>query len=154
APVGGSDLRPSQAKLQRNVDVTQVEQRSIVYHVETIGVLEAEAMTDIAAGVTRVVGEGLFREGDEVKPGTILVKVGQARYESEEQAARAAVERGRAAADLARDLILRAERAGRGTSEEEKARLRGGLNIAEAEHRQAQANLIKAKNNLDRSRVC
>src|SRR5262249_49057953 len=42
APTGGSDVSPARVKLQRLVDVTRVEQRSIVYHVEAVGQLEAE----------------------------------------------------------------------------------------------------------------
>src|SRR5262249_22810652 len=60
APVGGSDVAPSKVNLKRNVELTQAEQRPLVYYVETVGVLEAEGQTDIAAGVNGVVDEVLF----------------------------------------------------------------------------------------------
>ena len=45
------------------VEVVRVLQRPIVYHVEQVGVLEAEGQTDLAAGVAGIVDEVLFREG-------------------------------------------------------------------------------------------
>src|SRR5262249_51146761 len=75
APVGGSDIPPSKVNLKRNVELTAAQKRSIDYSVETVGVLEAEAQTEIAAGVAGVVDEVLFREGDTVTPETVLLKV-------------------------------------------------------------------------------
>src|SRR5687767_5387447 len=64
APQGGSSLPPSKVSLHRNVEVAPVQQRSLVYRVETVGVLEAEGQTDIASGVSGVVDQVFFREGD------------------------------------------------------------------------------------------
>src|SRR5262245_928005 len=80
APKGGSDVPPHKTNLKRNVELARAEQRSLVYCVETVGVLEAEGQTDIAAGVTGIVDEVLFREGDLVDTDTVLVKVDQRRY--------------------------------------------------------------------------
>jgi RND family efflux transporter MFP subunit len=153
APTGGANTSPAKVKLQRLVDITPVQQRSIVYHVETVGVLEAEGQTDIAAGVSGLVDEVLFREGDEVTPGTVLVKIDQARYEAEEAAARASLERAQATLELANDLHNRNERLGRGASDEERVKSRGAVRVADAELRAAQAMLIRARHNLERSRV-
>src|SRR5262245_15156774 len=71
---------PAKVSLRRGVELTVAEQRSLDYYVEAVGVLEAEGQTDIAAGVSGVVDEVLFREGDEVTTDTILVKVDQKRY--------------------------------------------------------------------------
>jgi RND family efflux transporter MFP subunit len=153
APKGGADVKPGRVVLQRNVELAPVERRSLTTNVETVGVLEAEGQPDIAAGVSGIVDEVLFREGDEVTPETVLVKVDQVRYTSEEATARSNVERTQAALNLARDLSERAERAGRGVAEEEKVKLRGSVRVLEAELRGAQAALTKAQNNLTKSRV-
>lgn len=153
APKGGSLVAPAKVVLERNVELAIAEQRPLVAKIETVGVLEAEGQTDIAAGVNGVVDEVLFREGDEVTPGTILVKIDQVRYETEERLAEANVQRAKAAVDLARDLAERAERAGRGASEEDRAKTRGQLRVTEAEYLSSMAVLERARHNLQRSRV-
>ncbi len=137
--------------LQRNVELTMVEQRSLDYKVETVGVLEAEGQTDIPAGVPGVVDEVYFREGDEVGPGTVLAKIDQRRYEADEELARANVERSRAYLGLARDQLDRAERAS--TSEEDRAKARFSLRGSEAEYRSMLAAWDRARHFLDKSRV-
>lgn len=152
-PGGGTHVPPSKVVLHRNVELANVEQRSLVYRVDTVGMLEAEGQTDIAAGVSGVVDQVYFREGDEVQPGSLLISIDQVRFQADDELARANVERAKAALELARDLAERAIRAGQGTSEEERARARGQLRVAEAEHRSTIAALARARNNLDRSRV-
>jgi RND family efflux transporter MFP subunit len=153
APTGGGTLSPSKVILARNVELSVAQQRALVYRVETVGVLEAEGQTDIAAGVAGVVDQVYFREGDEVRAGTLLVTVDQARYQADEELARANVERAKASMDLARDLNERAERAGRAVADEDRAKARGNLKIAEAEHLSSGAALARARHDLDRSRV-
>ncbi len=153
APAGGGTLSPSKVVLARNVELTVAQQRALVYRVETVGMLEAEGQTDIAAGVTGVVDQVYFREGDEVRPGTLLATVDQARYQADEELARANVERAKAGTDLMRDLNDRAERAGRGISEEDRAKARGNLKMADAEYLSSVAALTRARVNLERSRV-
>lgn len=153
APTGGGTLSPSKVVLARNVELTVAQQRALVYRVETVGMLEAEGQTDIAAGVTGVVDQVYFREGDEVRPGTLLATVDQARYEADEKLAQANVERAKASVDLMRDLSDRAERAGRGISDEDRAKARGNLKMADAEHALNVAALARARVNLERSRV-
>src|SRR5262245_53190581 len=79
APKGGADVPPSKVKLERLVELTRAGQKPLTYHVETVGVLEAEGQTDIAAGVTGIVDEVLFREGDFVEQGAVLIKIDQRR---------------------------------------------------------------------------
>ncbi|MCS7044904.1 MAG: efflux RND transporter periplasmic adaptor subunit [Gemmataceae bacterium] len=153
APTGGSTVSPSKVVLARSVELTVAQQRSLVYRVETVGVLEAEGQTEIAAGVAGVVDEVFFREGDEVGPGTLLATVDQARYLAEDDLARANVERAKAQLDLMRDLNDRTERAGRAVSEDDRAKARGAVKIAEAEYLSAVAALTRARHNLERSRV-
>ena len=153
APTGGGNVAPSKVVLLRNVELTTVGQRSLVYRVETVGLLEAEGQTEIAAGVNGVVDQVFFREGDEVQPGTLLVTVDQVRFQADDDLARANIERAKAALELARDLAERAIRAGQGLSEEERAKARGGFQVAEAEYRSAIAAAARARHNLERSRV-
>src|SRR2546422_984125 len=79
---------PKKIVLERNVDLTTVQKKSLVYRVETIGVLEAEGQTDIAAGVTGVVDEVLFREGDEVRAGDVLAVIDKKRYQADQDFAK------------------------------------------------------------------
>src|SRR5437763_11981540 len=64
APQGGSDVPASKVNLARGVELCQAERRTIISRVDTVGVLEAEGQTDIAAGVSGLVDEVSFREGD------------------------------------------------------------------------------------------
>jgi RND family efflux transporter MFP subunit len=153
APTGGGTVAPSKVVLARNVELAVAQQRALVYRVETVGMLEAEGQTDIAAGVPGVVDGVYFREGDEVRPGSLLATIDQAKYEADEQLARANVDRAKANVDLMRDLNERAERAGRALSDEDRAKARGNLKIAEAEQLASVAALARARHNLDRSRI-
>lgn len=181
APQGGSSVPPHKTNLKRNVELGRAEQRSLVYYIRTTGVLEAEGQTDIAAGVSGLVDEVHFREGDQVDTNTVLVKVDQRRYLSLVKSAEAAVERAeanvrRADANIKKaeanvrlwsDQARRATQAGVGTSEEERSKLTLGLGVAEAERdvsqtergaavserESAKAALELARHNLDRSQV-
>ncbi|MCS6852941.1 MAG: efflux RND transporter periplasmic adaptor subunit [Gemmataceae bacterium] len=153
APVGGDPRTPRMVDLKRNVELARVEQRPLVYYVETVGVLQAEGETEIAAGVSGVVDEVLFREGDLVDQNTILVKVDQRRYRAALRVAEANEQRAQANLALARDLALRAQRAGAGASVEEKAKTALALSVAEAELLSAQAALELARNNFEKSQV-
>jgi multidrug efflux system membrane fusion protein len=154
APVGGSTVPPSQVKLKRKVDLARAEQRAIEYNVETTGYLEAEGHTDIAAGVTGVVDEVLFREGQRVTPDTVLVKIDQRRYLSAAEVARANEKRAEAAVALARDQAGRGYRIGAAAlSDEERNKLIFTLQMAEAELASARANRALAEHYLERSQV-
>lgn len=83
APVGGSPVPPSQTKLQRAVEIGPVEKRPLEVFVETVGYLEAEGQTDIAAGVSGLVDAVLCREGQWVDRNTVLFKIDQRRYEAQ-----------------------------------------------------------------------
>src|SRR5262249_14461156 len=89
APVGGTTVPPARTKWTRSVELDQARRQPLTYCVETVGYLEAEGQTDIAAGVSGVVDEVLFREGQWVSQDTILVKVDQKRYEAAAEVARA-----------------------------------------------------------------
>jgi multidrug efflux system membrane fusion protein len=154
APVGGSTVPPSQVKLKRKVDLVRAEQRSLDYVVETTGYLEAEGQTDIAAGVSGVVDEVLFREGQRVAPDTILVKVDQRRYVTAADVARANEQRAEAAVSMAQDAVRRTARIGTAAlSEEERTKSNLLLKSAEAELASARATRMLAEHNLARSQV-
>lgn len=153
APVGGSDIPPSKVNLKRPVELGRAEQRSLVYYVDTVGYIEAEGQTDIAAGVKGIVDEVLFREGDVVPANKVLVKVDQRGYQSAEMLAEANLLHAQSQVDLAKDLERRAQRAGRAASEEEKSKATLSLASAKADVESAKAALEMARNNLDRSRV-
>src|SRR4051812_19082800 len=55
---------PGKAKLKRNVELAQATDEKMASTVETVGYLDAEGQSDIAAGVPGVVEEAYFREGD------------------------------------------------------------------------------------------
>jgi RND family efflux transporter MFP subunit len=153
APVGGSDVPPSKVNLKRNVELTVAQRRAIDYTVETVGILEAEAQTDIAAGVSGVVDEVLFREGDQVTPDTVLLKVDQRRYTAAADVARSNEKRAEAAVALAKDLANRAQQARGSISEEERSKAVLSLRVAEAELESTRAARVLAEHNLARSRV-
>ncbi len=144
---------PSQVNLKRNVALAQASRQALEYFVETVGVLEAEAETQLAAGVTGIVDEVNFREGDEVTTDTILIRVDQKRYLMAAEQARANVERAQAALALAQDAAERTREARRGASEEERTRALLNLRVAESELRAAQAALQLAEHYLNRSQV-
>src|SRR4051794_39952245 len=66
SPQGGSTTSPAKAKLKRNVELTRAKQEKMLSSVETVGYLDAEGQTEVAAGVSGIVEEVYFREGDHV----------------------------------------------------------------------------------------
>lgn len=153
APVGGSDIPPSQVKLSRNVELGYVEQRPLEYYVDTVGYLEAEGQTEIAAGVTGIVDEVLFREGHYVDANTILVKVDQKRFVAAAEIARANEQRADENVKLKKDQHERALLARAGTSDEERERLLREYGLARADLLAAKAAKTLAEHNLYRSQV-
>src|SRR5262245_61949842 len=81
SPQGGANIPPSKVRLKRQVDLVPVEHRKLQSYVETVGYLEAEGETEIAAGVAGVGEEVCFREGDLVfQDQTLLVRIDPRRY--------------------------------------------------------------------------
>src|SRR5205807_8108526 len=137
--VGGSDVPPSKVNLKRNVELGRAEQRSIVYYVDTVGYVEAEGQTDLAAGVKGIVDEVLFREGDVVEANKVLIKVDQRGYQSAEQLAEANLLHAQSQFDLAKDLERRATRAGRAAPDEERSKATLGLASSRADAESARS---------------
>lgn len=153
APVGGSDVPPSQVKLARNVEVVHAEQRALDYFVETVGYLEAENQTDIAAGAAGVVDEVLFREGQRVDRDTVLVKIDQRRYLAAKMVAEANVLQSRAKLAQAERDWGRARHLGTAISQLDYDTAQNAYESAKAETESARASLDLAMHYLDRSQV-
>lgn len=144
---------PSKVNLKRTVELTHAEKRAIRHSVETPGVLEAERVTDIAAGVSGIVDEVLFREGQLVSPETVLIVIDQKRFETQLSLARANELRAKAAVEQARDAAKRAVDAKGASTEEERTRTALIQKTMEAELAGAEASRRLAEIQLDRSRV-
>lgn len=144
---------PSKVNLKRNVEIGTAEKRSLQYTVETPGVIEAERITDIAAGVSGIVDEVLFREGEFVTPDTVLLVVDQKRFETQLSLAKANELRARAALEQSKDTARRAEDAKGAITEEERTRTALVQKTSEAELAAAVANRQLAEIQLNRSRV-
>jgi membrane fusion protein, multidrug efflux system len=112
APQGGSAVTPAKAKLKRNVEMTQARQEKMLSSVETVGYLDAEGQTDVAAGVSGVVEEVLFREGDWViKDQTLLVRIEPKKYEALLAQAEANLKRAEATAKKMEASVRRSDSA-------------------------------------------
>ena len=155
APAGGSDLPPSKVNLRRNVSLARSEKRPLCYHVETVGVLEPEGTTDIAAGVSGLVDEVLFREGDDVSPGQNepLVRIDRKRYETALRQAEATEGRAAVALEQAKDELNRVGKVGVSATDQERKRAEFGQQLAEAELQVARSALALAKLNYQKSQV-
>src|SRR5262249_47690228 len=134
APVGGSDVPPSKVNLKRPVELARVEQKSLSAWVETVGVIEANFQTEIAAGVAGLVDEVLFDQGDEVDPaeGKPLVRIDQRKFNAALKLAEAAEREATSTLNAAKDLYNRAHRASGGTSEQERRQSSIALATADA----------------------
>lgn len=153
APKGGADIRPSQMKLKRKIELTQVGRQPFQASIETVGHLEPEGQTDIASGVSGVVDEVLFREGQWVDRDTLLVKVDQKRYKASLDSALAVEKKAEAALAISRDLEGLTRLAGAGSSGEDRVRASGNTKLADAELGQARAARELALHNYNRSQV-
>jgi RND family efflux transporter MFP subunit len=148
---------PSKTRLKRNVELTKVRQESIQSYIETVGYLDAEGQTDIAAGVPGIVDEVLFREGDWViKDETILIKVDQRKYKAMLGQARANAEKAAANARRAKSAVGRAEASQKEAQETLSLRqtvydniVRAGRSAKVEERQEAAANVKVAKARID-----
>lgn len=156
APVGGSDVPPSKVNLKRNVELAPVVQRPLTYTVETVGVIEAEGMTDLAAGVAGRVDAVNFREGDLVGPDQQepLILVSQPLYTAAVQVARFNVQRAESNlkdAEIELDRIRKASSTSISDTERTQRQLR--VEVSRAELSAAKASLDLAEYNLRRSQL-
>jgi multidrug efflux system membrane fusion protein len=140
--------------------VAPVERRDLTYSVNTVGTLEPERQTSIAAGVAGVVDKVGFKEGDVwteqdlARPERFLVLIDQEKYKAalelaaaNERRAKENLKRTGAKLLLARDLVDRATRLGerQAISQEERTKWEHELNVAQAENAAAAAELAAAE---------
>lgn len=144
---------PSKVNLKRNVELSKAEKRSLQYAVETPGVLEAERVTDIAAGVSGIVDDVLFREGELVTPDSVLILIDQRRFETQLALSQANELRAKAALEQTSDAARRAREAKGAITEEERTRTALMQKTSEADLAAAEANRRLAEIQLARSRV-
>ena len=175
APTGGSEVPPSQVKLARHVLIAPVELKDLTYTANTVGTLEPERQTSIAAGIAGVVDDVAFREGDVwtdedlENPDKFLVKIDQVKYRAaldlavaNENRAQENLKRSDAKLSLVRDQSDRAARLSerQAISQEEVTRWAQELKVAaadraaaEAEQSVAHASRELAERDLEKSKV-
>src|SRR5207237_8018425 len=114
AAVGGRNASTSKARMKRNVELYQAQQKKMSCYVETVGYLDAEGQTDVAAGVAGLVEEVNFREGDwVVKDQTLLVRIDPRKYEAMLAQAEAKLKRAEARVQKTEAAARRADAATR-----------------------------------------
>jgi multidrug efflux system membrane fusion protein len=153
SPEGGANIPPSKTRLKRNVELCLVKQEKLVSFAETVGYLDAEGQTDIAAGVSGLVEEVSFREGDWVEAGQVLARIDIEKYsamvahaEANVKRAEATVLKMKATADrcdagcrdaeqtleLKKVLLENIRKAGRGARIEERQEAQANVEVASA----------------------
>jgi len=155
APVGGSEIPPSKVNLHRNVVLTKAVQQPLVYTVETVGLIEAEGQTELAAGVAGNVDEVNFREGDIVDPSDPepLVRISVPLYKAAAEAAQFEVRRAETRAEEASKNLALAKRNWGSLSEAEKLQRESADAVAKSELSAAKAALDRALYNQRRSQL-
>jgi multidrug efflux system membrane fusion protein len=155
APTGGGEVPPSKVNLRRNVVLTKAVQQPLVYTVETVGLIEAEGQTELAAGVAGNVDEVNFREGDIVDPSDLepLVRISVPLYKAAAEAAQFEVRRAESRAEEARKNLALAKKNWDSLSETEKLQRESADAVARAELSSAKAALDRALYNQKRSQL-
>ncbi len=159
APQGGSDVPPSKVNLKRGVELARVEQRQIISHVESVGSIEAEFITQVPAGVAGIIDKVDFREGDLVDPADNkpLVEIDQVNFKALVEIAQEVVKENKANAKIAEDELrrlakLRAD-GSKAVTEQEYAKGVETLASAQARYVASESALKIARLNHERSRV-
>jgi multidrug efflux system membrane fusion protein len=174
APQGGSTVTPAKAKLKRHVELVQATQEKMTSSVETVGYLDAEGQTDVAAGVSGIVEEVLFREGDwVVKDETLLVRIEPKKYDAMLAQAEANLMRAEANVkkmeasirkcdsgirdaeqflDLKRIMLENIRRAGRAAKTEERQEAQSMVEVAAARVGVAKSERDVCKADMDASK--
>src|SRR5262249_52507613 len=140
-------------KLKRNVELTQLHEEPLTTYVDTVGYLEPDAATQLAAGISGIVDEVHFQEGDWVTPASLLIKIDQRKYVAALDVARANEKAAEARLTRARELDRIARMTGIGGSPEDKVDKSLMAQVADAELGSYRAARELAEHNLFRSRV-
>jgi RND family efflux transporter MFP subunit len=134
------------------VEVEPVVARAVEYAINAVGSVEAFETVQVTARVQGVVERVRFTEGERVRPATVLAEIEPQRYRLTVEAARAALEKTRAALADAQAGLDRREKAVAGAPGlipgEEINTWRTRLRTAEADVAEKQAALAQAELNL------
>ncbi len=149
-PAQTSEAKPSP---QVAVITVQPSPRPIVR--ELPGRIAAMRVAEIRARVAGIVMERLFNQGAEVKAGDILYRIDPAQFEVQLAAAEAALAKAKAELYQAERLVQRLEKLikGRDVSELQYDNAIAGVRQAQAEVNARQANVARAKLDLDYTTV-
>ncbi len=157
AACGRSQGAPAPAPRRGGVTVRvePVAVRDVVYSIQSVGSLEADAVVQVTAEVEGAVTAVLFDEGMRVSPRTVLARIDPERYRLEAQRSEAAFRRAqadqrRAEADYQRREELSKENL---VAPEELNRARGERDRLAAEAASMQAAWSIALQNMRRSEV-
>jgi multidrug efflux system membrane fusion protein len=133
------------------VEVAAVSSRAVEYAVTAVGSVEAFEIVQVTARVPGAVEKILFREGDAVREGDVLVEIEPDRYRLAVEEAKAALEKARASLAEAEAGLARREGANEKTSGlipgEEIDAWRTRVATARAEATAADASLQLAQKN-------
>lgn len=166
APQGGAVVPPSKVRLKRNVELVRVKQEKMNSFVETVGYLDAEGQSEIAAGVSGVVEDVFVREGDwVVQDKTVLARIDPKKYsamlaqaeanlkkaeaniqrvEAVATKAAAAVRDAQQSVDLRRTMLENIRRAGRSVKTEDRQESEAQLEMNSARLEVAKAEKMVA----------
>lgn len=104
---GDGEEEGGQARPPTAVEAVVAERDTIQVSVRSVGSLEADAQVEMRAEAEGLVERILFREGETVRRGEVLVLIDQKRLRSEVRAAEAAAERARVEAENLRRQVER-----------------------------------------------
>jgi membrane fusion protein, multidrug efflux system len=93
---GGGGGGGGRGAMQFPVEVAPVQARNVEYAIHAVGAVEAFERVQITARVAGALDRVRFREGEEVKKGTVLAEIEPSRYALAVTSAKAALERARA----------------------------------------------------------
>jgi membrane fusion protein, multidrug efflux system len=145
----------SEAKPPPEVAVVTVQPSSLPIVRELPGRIAPMQVAEIRARVAGIVMERLFKQGAEVKAGDILYRIDPAQFEVQLAAAEAALAKAKAELYQAERLAQRLEKLikGRDISELQYDNAIAGVRQAQAEVAAREANLARAKLDLDYTTV-
>lgn len=153
APDGSAGIPPSKVNIRRNVQLSKALQQPLVYTVETVGLIEAEGETQLAAGVTGNLDEVNFREGDIVSPDDILVRISVPLYDAAVKVAEAELVRAENRAKEAQENLDLVKERKQSVSRTEFLQREIAVAVANADVKATEAALERAKYNRRRSEL-
>jgi membrane fusion protein (multidrug efflux system) len=106
-PAAMGEYKPGKGERAKPVQVVPAVKQEVIYVAETTGTLVAEADVDVGAEVDAVVKKILFKEGDQVQEGQLLLELDEEKYRLRVEENGAKVRRAEADMDLAIKTLKR-----------------------------------------------